>query len=51
MPLGKSEKKNIQELYKDNMKKGKAKGANGKVRNKKQIVAIAFSASRKAKGY
>ena len=47
MPLGKSVKKNIKELFKDNAKKGKAKGANGKARSKKQIVAIAYSAAKK----
>lgn len=47
MPLGKSVSKNIRELYKDNKKKGKARGANGKVRSRKQIIAIAISASRK----
>lgn len=47
MPLGKNVSKNISELYKDNKKKGKAKGANGKARPKKQIIAIAYSAARK----
>ncbi len=49
MPLGKSVKKNIEELYADNKKKGKARGANGKPRSKKQIIAIAYSVSRKKK--
>lgn len=35
--------KNIRELMMDNMKKGKARGANGKVRSHRQIVAIALS--------
>lgn len=46
MPLLKGKKnigKNIIELKKDNLKKGKAKGANGKARPMKQIVAIALS--------
>lgn len=46
MPLKKGKKNigyNIKELMKDNKKKGKAKGANGKVRSKKQILAIALS--------
>lgn len=47
MPLGKSVKKNIKELLSDNKKKGKARGANGKKRPIKQIVAIAYSASKK----
>jgi len=38
---------NIKELYKDNKKKGKARGANGKKRNKDQIIAIAYHAARK----
>lgn len=45
MPL-KSGKKNIganiRELKKDNMKKGKEKGAGGKARPMKQILAIAL---------
>lgn len=41
--------KNIAELVADNKKKGKARGANGKVRPMKQIVAIALSVSRKKK--
>lgn len=50
MPL-KSGKKNFQsnikELIADNNKKGKAKGANGKERTMKQILAIAYSVSKK----
>jgi hypothetical protein len=34
MPLGKSVSKNFRELYADNKKKGKAKGAGGKSRKK-----------------
>lgn len=49
MPLGKNISKNIKELYKDNKKSGKAKGANGKPRSRKQIIAIAISAARKKK--
>lgn len=40
--------KNITELKKDNLKKGKAKWANGKLRSKAQILAIALSASKKS---
>lgn len=47
MPLGKNVQKNIKELVADNKKKGKAMGANGKKRPMKQIVAIAYSASKK----
>ena len=46
MPLKKGKKnigKNITELKADNLKKGKAMGANGKKRPMKQIVAIALS--------
>jgi len=46
MPLGNNVSKNIKELYKDNKKKGKARGANGKVRSRKQILAIAINAAR-----
>lgn len=49
MPLGKSVSKNIKELYADNKKKGKARGANGKPRSQKQIIAIAYSAAGKSK--
>ena len=49
MPLGKNVSKNIKELYKDNKKKGKAKGANGKTRSRKQIIAIALNAAGKKK--
>lgn len=49
MPLGKNVSKNVSELYKDNMKKGKAKGANGKVRPRKQMIAIALKAAGKSK--
>jgi hypothetical protein len=45
MPLTKNVKKNIEELYKDNKKKGKSKGANGKERSRKQIIAIAYHAA------
>lgn len=47
--LGKNVSKNIKELMKDNKKKGKAKGANGKPRSHKQMVAIALSAAGKSK--
>lgn len=43
MPLLKGKKnigKNIKELEADNKKSGKARGANGKPRSKKQILAI-----------
>lgn len=43
MPLSKNVSKNIKELYKDNKKSGKARGANGKPRSRKQIIAIALS--------
>lgn len=49
MPLSKSVSKNIKELMKDNKKKGKARGANGKVRSKKQIIAISLKAAGKSK--
>lgn len=49
MPLWKNIGKNITELKKDNMKKGKAKGAGWKVRPMRQIVAIALSKAKKLK--
>lgn len=50
MPLGKNVSKNIKDLYKDNAKTGKARGANGKKRSRKQIIAISLSAAGKSKG-
>lgn len=47
MPLGKNVSKNIKELYADNKKSGKARGANGKPRSRAQIIAIAMSAAKK----
>ena len=49
MPLGKNVGKNIRELKADNKKKGNERGAGGKVRNQKQIIAIALSAAGKSK--
>lgn len=43
MPLPKSVKDRFHELYADNKKKGKARGANGKPRSRKQIIAISLS--------
>lgn len=48
MPLGKNVQKNIKELYADNRKKGKEKGAKGKARPRKQIIAIAMHAAGKS---
>lgn len=49
MPLGRSVSKNIRDLVADNKKKGKARGAGGKKRPMKRIVAIALSAAGKKK--
>ena len=49
MPLGRNVSKNISELYADNKKGGKAKGAMGKPRSRTQIIAIALSAAGKSK--
>lgn len=49
MPLTKDVSSNIRELYKDNKKKGKARGNKGKARSRKQIIAIALSAAGKSK--
>jgi hypothetical protein len=49
MPLGRNVSKNISELYADNKKSGKAKGAMGKPRSRTQIIAIALSAAGKSK--
>lgn len=42
--------KNIRELKKDNLKKGKAKGMGGKPRSMKQIKAVALSVALGKKG-
>lgn len=47
MPLGRNVSKNIRELYKDNKKKGKERGAGGKPRSRKQIIAISLNAAGK----
>ena len=49
MPLGRNVSANIRELYADNLKKGKERGAKGKPRSKKQIIAIALAAAGKSK--
>jgi hypothetical protein len=49
MPITKNIKKNFKELYADNKKKGKARGANGKMRSRKQIIAISLSKTKKGK--
>lgn len=49
MPLSKNIGKNIKELVADNKKSGKAKGANGKARPMKQIIAISLNAAGKKK--
>ena len=54
MPLKKGSSRkviseNIRELYKDNKKSGKEKGAGGKARPKSQIIAIALSMAGKAR--
>jgi len=49
MPLGRNVASNMRELYADNRKKGKERGAKGKVRSKKQIIAIALAAAGKSK--
>jgi hypothetical protein len=48
MPLGYSVGRNIRELKADNKKKGKARGAGGKKRSQKQIIAIALNAAGKS---
>ena len=41
--------KAFHELYADNKKSGKEKGANGKARSRKQIIAISLSKAGKSK--
>lgn len=43
MPLKGTVSQKIRELERDNKKKGKARGQNGRVRSHKQIVAIALN--------
>jgi hypothetical protein len=47
--LSKNVGKNIKELIADNKKKGKSKGANGKAKQMKQIIAISLNAAGKSK--
>lgn len=47
MPITKNIKKNFHELYADNKKSGKERGAGGKPRSRKQIIAIALSKTKK----
>jgi len=49
MPLTKNVGKDVRELLADNKKKGKARGANGKPRSMKQILAISLNAAGKKK--
>lgn len=49
MPLTGNVSSNIKELYKDNKRSGKARGANGKPRSRKQIIAIALNAAGKGR--
>lgn len=49
MPLTKNVAYNIRELYADNRKSGKARGAGGKPRSRAQIIAIAYAAAGKSK--
>lgn len=54
MPLKRGSSKkamaaNFHELYADNKKSGKAKGANGKPRSRKQIIAIVLGTAKKSK--
>lgn len=49
MPLGSDVSANIRELSADNKRSGKERGANGKARSRKQIIAIALHAA--GKGY
>lgn len=49
MPLGRNVQKNIAEMYRDNMKKGKERGDRGTPRSRAQMIAIAFAAARRAK--
>ena len=48
MPLGKSVRKNVIELLRDNNKSGSARGASGKPRSRAQIIAIALRAAGKS---
>ena len=49
MAITKNIKKNFKELYADNKKSGKERGANGKPRSRAQIIAISLSKSNKKK--
>jgi len=49
MPLTGNVSRDISELYRDNKKKGKERGANGKPRSREQIIAIAMSVNKRKK--
>lgn len=49
MPLTGSVSKRIRELYADNKKSGKEKGAGGKARSRKQIIAISINSAKRGK--
>jgi hypothetical protein len=49
MPLTGNISKDIRELYRDNKKKGKERGSNGKPRSRKQMIAIALAAAGRKK--
>ena len=49
--LGKNVKKNMEELYADNQKKGKERGANGKPRSHEQMIAISMKAAEMDKSH
>jgi hypothetical protein len=48
MPLGRNVEQNIRDLYADNRRSGRARGASGKPRSRKQIIAIALNAARES---
>lgn len=49
MPLGNNISDNIRELVADNKKAGKERGQNGRIRKRKEIIAIAINAAKRGK--
>ena len=50
MPMTRNVSENMRELYADNKKSGKERGAKGKPRSRAQMIAIALRAAGKSKG-
>jgi hypothetical protein len=50
MPMTRNVSENMREMYADNKKSGKERGAKGKPRSRAQMIAIAMKEAGKSKG-